>query len=222
MRKPCPDEEKLAAYLEGRLSDEDRSLLEEHLCDCQLCLEGLVVTNDLVRGRGQFNVDPVPAEVTKAAVHLVTSQRVISSDSLIEKLKRSVNNLGSRILDILYLRPWRRWQLAPIRGSKTVASADLVCLRVPFKEIETEIEIEKTGAGKAHIRVKLLDAGKRRKALRVTLKKGEREITSCLLDRAYVLFEDIPFDHYSISLAGDGVSLGTYLFEINETRHGKR
>ena len=222
MRKPCPDEEKLAAYLEGRLSDEDRSVLEEHVSDCQLCLEGLVVTNDLVRDRGKFNVDPVPDEVTKATVNLVTSQRVISSDSLIEKLKRSVKNLGSRMSDILHLRPWGRWQLASIRGSKTVASEDLVCVRVPFKEIETEIEIEKTGASKAYIRVKLLDAVKCRKALRVTLKKGEREIASCLFDRAYVLFEDIPFGHYGITLAEDGVGVGTYLFEIREAEHGGR
>ncbi len=222
MKMPCPDEERLLDYLEGRLSEEDRSQIEEHLSNCDTCLEGLVVTNGLVRGRVSWELDPVPTRVTDGAVHLVTSQRALSHGSWMEKLGQSVKDLGSRMSDFLRLKPWGRWQLAPIRGSKTVASEDLVCLRVPFKEIETQIEIEKTGTGKAHIRVKLSEANKHRKAVRITLKKGEREIASYLLDGTYVLFEDIPFGHYSISLAENGMSLGTYLFEIKETRHGRR
>ena len=222
MKMPCPDEERLVDYLEARLSEEERCQVEEHLSDCQICLEGLVVTNGLVRGRDRFELDPVPTEVTESAVHLVTSQRALSHGSWMEKLGQSVKDLGSRMSDLLRLKPWGRWQLAPIRGSKTVASEDLVCLRVPFKETETEIEIEKTGDGKAHIRVKLHEPTRKRKAVRITLKKGEREIASYLLDGTYVLFEDIPFDHYSISLAENGMSLGTYLFEIKETRHGRR
>ena len=222
MKMPCPDEERLLDYLEGRLSEEDRSQIEEHLSNCDTCLEGLVVTNGLVRGRVSWELDPVPTRVTDGAVHLVTSQRALSHGSWMEKLGQSVKDLGSRMSDLYRLKPWGRWQLAPIRGSKTVASEDLVCLRVPFKEIETQIEIEKTGTGKAHIRVKLSEANKHRKAVRITLKKGEREIASYLLDGTYVLFEDIPFGHYSISLAENGMSLGTYLFEIKETRHGRR
>jgi hypothetical protein len=103
-----------------------------------------------------------------------------------------------------------------------VASGDLVCLRVFFKEIETRIEIEKTGSGMARIRVIPHEAGKHIKALRITLKKAQKEVASYLLDGDYVLFEDIPFGHYSISLAKKGVQLGTYLFEVKETRHARR
>lgn len=223
MNMLCPDEERLVDYLEGRLSNEDSSQIEEHLSNCDTCLEGLVVTNGLVRGRVSWEFDPVPTRVTDGAVRLVASQRALSYDSLIEKLRRSIRDLGSGISELLRLKPWARWQLAPIRGSKTVASEDFVCLRVPFKETETEIEIEKTGASKAHIRVKVHEPSKeRRAAVRVTLKGGKREIASYLLDGTYVLFEYIPFGHYSITLAENGVELGTYLFEIKETRHGRR
>jgi hypothetical protein len=91
---------------------------------------------------------------------------------------------------------------------------------VPFKGIQTEIEIEKTGSNRAHIRVKLHEAGKQPEGVRVTLKAGEREIASYPFDGGYVLFEDIPFGHYSISLDKDGFQFGTYLFEIKETLHG--
>jgi anti-sigma factor RsiW len=97
MKRACPDEEVLADYLEGHLPDEERFQMEQHLSDCHVCLEALVVTNSLIRDKGRYELDPVPAEVTKAAVDLVTRQGIISSDSLIEKLKRSVKNICSRI-----------------------------------------------------------------------------------------------------------------------------
>ena len=222
MKIPCPDEEKLAGYLEGRLSEAEKSQMEEHLSDCQICLEGLVVTNGLVRCKGLHDLDPVPAEVTEATVNLVTSNFAISHRSTMERLKGSIRNLGSRILDVLWLNPLGKWRLAPIRGSKRVESEDIVRLRVPFKDINMEIEIEKAGAGKARICVSLHGSNKPRKGVRITLKKGEREIASYLLDGAYVLFKDIPFGHYGISLAEDGVSLGTYLFEIKDTCHDRR
>lgn len=224
MRTRCPDEEQLADYLEGRLSEKERSHVEEHLAGCEICLEGLAVTSRLVQDRDRFELDPVSNEVTEAAVRLVTSRTAITQDSLMEKLKGSVSNIGSAISDVLCPRQGRRPAL--VRGSKTVVSNDFVCLKVSFGEIETEIEIEKTGSSSAHIRVKPQKAGKYRRVLRITLKQGKREVASYLLDGLYVLFEDIPFGHYSISLAKKGVPFGTYIFEVKgshrETGRGKR
>jgi hypothetical protein len=101
-----------------------------------------------------------------------------------------------------------------------VASEDRVCIKVSFRDIKTEIEIEKAGEDKAHIRVKPDLAARDVEGIRVTLKKGDREVASYPLEGAYVLFEDIPFGHYSISLAKNGVLLGTYLFEIKDSGHG--
>ena len=69
MKMTCPDEERLLDYLEGRLSEEDRSRVEEHLSDCERCLEALVVTNGLLRSRDRFELEAVPPEVTEAAVN---------------------------------------------------------------------------------------------------------------------------------------------------------
>lgn len=222
MKTTCPNEERLVDYLEGRLSEEDRSHVEKHLSGCDICLEGLVLTNGLLRGRDRLDMDPVPDDVTEAAVRLVTGLPATTPRSLMEKLKGSIKNISSAISDDLRPSPWRRWQPSTVRASKTLASGDLVCLRVSFKEIEAGIEIEKTGSSKARIRVTPHEAERHRKALRITLKKAEKEIASYLLDGDYVLFEDIPFGHYSISLAKKGVQLGTYLFEVKETPHARR
>ena len=224
MRTKCPDEERLADYLEGRLSEKERSHVEEHLAECEICLEGLAVITRLVQDRDRFELDHVSNEVTEAAVRLVTSRTTMTQNSLMEKLKESVNNIGSSISVVLC--PGQGWRPAPVRGSKTVVSDDCVCLKVSFEEIDTEIEIEKTGTSSAHIRVKPYKAEKCLGVLRITLKQGKREIASYLLDGPYVLFEDIPFGHYSISLAKKGVPLGIYNFEVKgshrKTGRGKR
>lgn len=222
MKMPCPDEISLAQYLEGRLSEKDRSRIEEHLAVCQICLEEIVLTHGLIRRKGEFELEPVPAEVVESAVRLITGWNYSFFGWLTNEFEESVKNLGSRIANGLRLRPWARWRPASIRSLKRVASENLVSISVPYKGVKTEIEIEKTESGKANIRVIFPKDYKPEKSVRITLKKGDREVASYLLDGDYVLFEDINFDHYGISLTEDVVKLGTYSFEIKENRHDGR
>ena len=43
----CPDEELLGAYLEGSLTQEERSRIEEHLVICSRCTESLILLSQL-------------------------------------------------------------------------------------------------------------------------------------------------------------------------------
>jgi anti-sigma factor RsiW len=36
---PCPDLSVIAAYVDGRLSDSERDVLQRHLASCDLCIE---------------------------------------------------------------------------------------------------------------------------------------------------------------------------------------
>jgi hypothetical protein len=83
-----------------------------------------------------------------------------------------------------------------------------------------EIQIEKTGDDKAHIRVSLV-GNPQITGVRVTLKRGEREVFSYSLGVGYVLFEDIPFGHYGLLFTKDGEVLGKYHFEMKGSYHGK-
>jgi hypothetical protein len=222
MNGSCPDEERLADFLDGRLSEEERSRTEEHLAGCQACLEALVIANTLTRGASELELEPVPAAVTESAVSRVTSGYPVTSDSSTQGTRPSLRDLGARMIEILSSRLFGESCPAPVRSSKIVASENRVCVRVPFKEIETEIEVEKARLGTATIRLRLLETGAFGRALRVTLKQGDREITSQLLEGSSALFEDIPFGHYGISLTEEGKILGTYLFEIKESRRGRR
>ena len=222
MKRACPTDEILADYLQGRLSEKMGSEMEKHLSDCTICLEELVIANSLFQGGDLPQLDPVPAQVTETAVRLVQDLDSTVSDSLSEKFERAIKTLPTRISDLLNHKTWAELQPQPIRGSKRIVAKDLVLLKKSFKDMETEIEIEKMGENRAHIRVRPLLDDTTSQTIRVTLKKGDREIASHLAEGAQVLFEDIPFGHYSLTFARDGLTLGIYQFEIKETNSGRR
>ena len=211
-KKSCPDEERIADYLEGRLSAEDKEAVDAHLSECERCLEELVIAGKAMKDTAE--APAVPLGVTEAAVRLVAKQTTGAAE---KSLKESIATYMEKVSDyVRYSLPWR-WQHATIRSSKVESAPDLVVIRKVFREIEAEIEIEKTGEDKAHIRVKA--GGREKNGIRVTLKKWEREISSQLLSGDYALFEDIPFGRYEIVFSTNGSELGTYTFEIRESRH---
>jgi hypothetical protein len=212
-KKSCPGEEMIADYLEGRLSAEAKEAIDAHLSECELCLEDLVIAGKAIRDAAELPA--VPSGVTESAVRLVARRKT----GVAEKgLKELIAAYAEKISDyVRYSFPWR-WQQATIRSSKVATAPDLVVIKKVFRDIEAEIEIEKTGEDKAHIRVKA--GGREKNGIRVTLKKGEREISSQLLSAGYALFEDIPFGRYEIVFSTNGSELGTYIFEIRESRNG--
>ncbi|MEA3359998.1 MAG: hypothetical protein U9R17_11425 [Thermodesulfobacteriota bacterium] len=220
MKTACPDEEMLADYIEGRLSDYERYETEKHIALSGICLEEFIVAHNIIRHWEQFDHDTVPSEVTHAAVRLIKSRSSLSYTTILrETVKRSIKGLQRKVSGLFPLTLWGAWDLSSIRGSEKVIFKDLIHLKKTFKEIDAEIEIEKTGENKTLIRIKLLKDPIQGKRIRVTLKKGEREISSHLLIEEYVLLEDIPFGHYNLTFIRDREKLGTYSFNIKESSY---
>ena len=220
MRPQCSNDERIIDYIEGRLTEMDRSDLESHLSACEMCLEEFVITNHMVAREDLYELELPSAEVTDTAVKLATDRNRIPTSGLIDSVGKFFSSLGSYFVKLNRVWPWGRWNPAPIRGIKAATCQDYVCLEVSFKDVKTEIEIEKSGTSNANIRLRLKEPVKIHKGLRVTLRNGDRELASYLLDGTDVYFEDIPFGHCSISLAGDNEILGTYSFEIKDSNHG--
>jgi hypothetical protein len=185
-----------------------------------MCLEELVIANNIVARKDLYELEMPPARVTDATVNLVTDPYPLPHPVLLDSVNKFFIKLGHYIVNLIRIWPWKRWNAAPIRGFKVAASEDYACFEVSFKDVKTEIEVEKTGINRANIRLRLNNPTKNPKSLRVTLKNGEKEMASYLLDGTYVVFEDIPFDRYSIDLAEDNATIGTYGFEIKESYHG--
>jgi len=211
MKTSCPGEETFADYIEGRLSPAQRQGLESHLAQCDNCIELLGLSRAAIRG-GPFDTTPVPAHVTRAAVTL--AQKI--SPPLGKRLQRSMSDVLSHIADP---SRWARPALALVRGPR---GKDDECFQIKrqFKEIDTQIEIEKIGRNAATIRVFLVNDRGGDRNVRITLMKGGRQVSSDLTASGEVVFENVPFDHYRLVFLRAGRSLGSYPFEIKEAING--
>ena len=219
MRTKCIKEEILMDYLEGRLSEKERSKTEHHLANCDRCLEEVVVVGEMIRGNRYFEIEKVPEGVTWRAIETV---RAIRSKSLLDKVSIGVSLLLLKLSGISTgVWPWKGPGLAPVRGTKKVIAEDLILLRKSFSDLDAEIEIEKKDPNMAYIRVMLGKDETPYKPIRITLFKNGREVASCPSTRSPALFEDIPFGHYQLVFTRMGVKVGEYPFEIKETRHGR-
>ena len=208
-------------YIENRLSKNEHTTVENHMAHCDRCLDTLVMTNNLMLDSENCELEPVPENVTKMAVALVADEIVSLPDLLMHRFNRLKKYLGTRLFTLLNIKPWAGFQFAPVRGSKITTSEDFILLKVLFEKMITQIEIEKLENDTAHIRVQAATPIEKQKKLRVTLKKGQREMASYILND-YVIFENLPFDRYNITLLLDGTNLGTYFFKIKETSHGDK
>lgn len=221
MRNRCPDEEKLGEYIEGILGEADKLMIETHLSDCETCRREVITGNGLLRGGGQ-EFSPVPDYVTKSAMKLINNMDFQVKTSLFIKIKRVVNNIFSRFVAYAGHRPLWRWEFTHVRGRQHVVTEDFIHVQKYFKDIRAEIDIEKIEKNKINISIDLFKDRKNGNGIRVTLMKNSREVSSILTDsNGHVIFDGIPYGHYSLVLIKDGVKLGEYLFEIKESENGR-
>ena len=212
----------LAAYVEGLLTGHEKSRMEAHLSACDACLEEFKLTRSIVSEKAQFDPDTVPAAVTQSAVRLVNRLNATTRDPLAKRIARFISMLPAKLLHSFRVMMRFQWQLSPVRGSRQTVREDLFRIKKRFRDFDAEIEIEKIGENMAHIRVRLFGRNGCGNGIRVTLKRGERELCSSLPSGGRVLFEDISFGPCKLIFERDGVRLGAYLFDIKETRNGKK
>lgn len=219
MKQDCPDDEMLAGYLDGGLSDAERSDIETHLSSCDSCLEGIIITKDLTRGASGSETEPVPESVTQSAVDLINEETVSNRFSIAERIERLFRSIYRGLFDTLIPQNWGSAPMAMIRGTNESIPGNVAHIEKDFKEIHAEIEIEKTRQHTSQIRVTVTDELGKMRDIRVTLERDEREVSSLLMGRDSVVFDDIPFGHYRLVLGRDSEEIGTYSFEVKEARN---
>lgn len=223
MKISCPDEERIIDYLEGRLKDPERAVLEEHISLCDPCRQELIIGNGLVRNADNIKTDPVPEHVTQSAIDLANNHYAGPGISFMEMCKECLNNLRGKMSDLIDWVSLERWGLQPVRGSNRVIFENLIRLKRNFKDLKAEIEIERIGIKDVNIIFRILNYQSRENGIRITLFRGQREVSSLLIDAAgLVIFENMPFGHYGLVVARDGIILGDYYFDIAGSHYGKR
>ena len=222
MKQICPQEEVLADYLAGRLSEENKTGLESHLSDCDQCLDEIMVAEELSQDNELSDFDMVPPALTESAIALVKGRIPPEHHTFRQKSAQILNRITSWISGHTPFDFYGSDNLAPVRSSEKTITNEYFHVRKSFKEIITDIEVEKTGQKKACVRVNLVSDTKNETNIRVTLlDRNEREMASFLLSGGFVLFEDIQFGHYCLAFIRNGRRIGMYQFEIKDSSYAK-
>ena len=217
MKKQCIAEETLADFLEGRLTGDKLSDAENHLADCDQCLDIIKIGSGLIRGGGADGIRPVPEDVTRQAMQLVKGQLPEKTVSATQIVSSSFKQMSARVSRWFSHDLWGSSQLATVRGDWQIVSDNVIHVKKQFKLFKVGIEIERITNGTATIRVNLVKSEKEYSGMRVTLKKGDREVSSDSMNGEFVVFESIPFGQYRLVFSRMEETLGNYKFEIKET-----
>lgn len=208
----CPSDETLMDFLEHRLAGASREKVEHHLAGCAGCREQVALCADLLRTDPAGEAVEVSAQVTQQAVDAALS---LDRSAKLRKLRRGARQWiakGTAALDRLVWQP--RPAGVAVRGAGDQLAPEAIRREKQFGDLRVTVEIENSGAGQALIRVNSEPGPEVAAPVRVALYMQDREAASSVLEKAAVVFEEIPPGVYTLVFASQGRKLGEYAFEI--------
>lgn len=208
--RPHPDEEMLAGFLEGRLSDKDSRQVKEHLINCDSCLEAFLLNLKLKTPETK----EVPQDLLERVKGLLTAKEESSVLEIILKLKEEVLEIINTTGDVLVGQEFMPACLLRSRSIKDFK--DEVHILKDFKDIRVELKLENKG-GKFFnliITAKEKSTQKVLKDLRVALIKDDVELESYLTDSGSVTFEHVLLGKYAVEISSVENKLASVLLDI--------
>lgn len=196
--KGChPDEETLACFLEAKLNRAESEKVREHLISCDLCSELVALTLGIK-----------PDEFREVPEVLVDSLRnkfgPKDKESLLEVVLRARGKIWEIINTTGDIIVGQELIPAPVLRSRQIKDfKDEITVLKDFSDIRVEAKIENKG-GKVFdvsICVKNRSTQKAIKDVRISLRKDNLELESCLADKGVVTFEHIALGRYYIEVA---------------------
>jgi hypothetical protein len=205
-----PDEETLACFLEGRLSEEDAEILKAHLINCPNCSEAFALNlkADALEDK------PLPQELLTRLKNLLPAQDKASLLEIALQFKDKAIEIINTTGAVLFGQ-----ELVPaavLRSRKIKEFKDEVIILKDFKDITVEIRVEnKSGrAFDLRLSVKQKQSQKPLKDLRVTLFKEDLELESYLADSGSVAFEHVLLGKYKIEINSLEAKVAVVILDI--------
>ncbi len=205
-----PDEEMLACFLEGKLSEQDSEILKGHLLKCSVCAENIAVG---------INLDPLESKelslgLLEKAKSLVSSQGRVSFLEIFLKLKEKTLEILSTTGDVLV---GQELILAPVLRSRKIKDfKDEVNILKDFDDIRVEVKIENKSGREFSLTVAAKEKTSQKliKDLRVTLIKDDIELESYHADTGKVTFEHVLLGAYKVEVSSVEERLAAIILDI--------
>lgn len=209
--QPCPDEETLVCFSEGRLTKPEIEKIQEHLIICSRCAEIL----SLLSLKGLQEQKEVPESLLQKAKDLVSPVKVLPTIlelviALKEKALEILDTTGDVILgnEIMPL---------PVLRSRNIRQfQEEINLIKEFGDVKINLTVEKRGRDKVRISLTLVDKSSLLplQDLRLSLLKDGVEMESYTVASGNAVFEELDFGRYAIEVYRREEKIGFMVLQI--------
>ncbi len=204
MKPQCLDADMLISYIEKRLPDQKKDLMERHFLECDECLEEFALAKTLVNTVDLTGYQPAPEDVVRTVLNSIREK--------LENLVRWITEL-----------PPPEWLLnygaSPVRSggrSDTMPSTASVLVRKKVDDLQAEMYIQKTKSDKVCIWIKVSKGRRSAKNVSLTLTREGGRPLARFLTTDYEFFEKLSFGTYALVLEQNAKKKGDCLFQIDD------
>lgn len=207
-----PDEEVLACFIEGRLTQEENEGVKSHLLSCDSCARAFAI-----QARLSFmpqEEKEVPPELIERVRNLLNQEESAPLLGIFLRFKEKAIELINTTGDVLV---GQELVPAPVLRSRSIKDfKDEVTILKDFKDIRVEIKIENKGGEVFNLSLaaKQKHTQKIIKDLRVTLLRDDLELESYLTDSGSVIFEHVLLGKYRLEISTIENRLASILIDI--------
>jgi len=207
--KDHPDEERLACFLEDKLSRHDKEIIQKHLLSCDLCAEYLS-TQLKIKPRLSLDVPVSLLEKVKKIINQETKENLFE---ILLRLKGKVIEVIQTTGDVLLgqeLIP------APVLRSRQISEfKEEVNILKDLQQIRVLAKIENKDSVSFNLTIMVKDKqGKIQKNLRVTLLKETIEMESYATDSGTSSFENILPGNYTVEVIQEDQKVAIINLEV--------
>ncbi len=207
MKTECMDVAMFGGYVEGSLTEVQKDRMEEHLLDCDECLEEFVMLKTQLNDIQLDAYQPGPLDAARAAMGQIR-----------EKLK-SLYKWMTELPPPAWILQYDSMAVRSTAQPKTF-DAKSIWLVKQMRNLRTEMYIRKDKPENVCIWIKVFEGEKGAKNVSLTLIKDGGRPLARFLNRDYEFFDKIGHGTYALVLEQSAEKKGDYLFRIdNEGVH---
>lgn len=203
-RQECPDEESLANYLSGLLSDAAKESLENHLAGCTFCVDEIVAAHKAMQDTA---TEIVPQRVMDRAMGLVPAKQRNEGvfDVVVRLVKDSIELVST---SGQWIAPMAAAPVG-VRGRAQPSESSILQVEKEMGKFKVAVEVERVETDLCQVVVNVSGLeGKAAEGVRVSLLAGGREQASYVTRQGEAVFDRIPQGEYNLALSEAGAPVG--------------
>ncbi len=209
-RAGCPDEESLAVYLSGNLTEEAKEGLEVHLAECSFCVDELVAVHKAMQDAG---TETLPRQLMERVMALFPQlqgeQDFLDLEVRLAGASLELVSTTGRWIDMLGTEP------VAVRGRSESCETGLLQVETEMGRFNIAVDVERVESGLCDVVVGIKgEEGKPVDGVRVGLVSGVRELASYLTRQGKAVFDRVSQGKYNLPISDSGALVGTIRLSI--------